>query len=204
MRYLKNRYIILIIIVLLVTYLALIWQRKEQTTTGPSSFYAQIFPDSTQTTPSPAPSQMASDLAATTHCLGDQAISQVLGKTYHLQSEQFFPEALLLECKYQAEEPIKMIMPELSYLLKVSNPEAEHLWQAQQAEDNSSSAYRRIEEDPALFANVNPVKELSQVTFYGFANQSYLQLDYTPVREEVGEQLRKGTQLAKSILHPAQ
>lgn len=201
MPHLKNKYLIIVICGLFIAYLALIYLHSPKTK-NEASLYARLFSKISSTSPTPS-ALLAATLSPSPEslsCLDEQAVTTIVGSNYQLQSQQFFPDALILECKYQADQQINTIYPTLSYLLRTRISDAQTLWQTQQATDASSSAYRRIEEDPSLFADVNPVKELSQVTFYGFNKQSYLQLDYTPVKEEIGIQLRKGTQLSQQVL----
>lgn len=188
MPHIKNRYLVLIIIGLLILFVAVSQRRSQQS----------IFPSASPQQNSASPASSTETSAP--HCLDEQSLSQTLGQTYHLQNEQFFPEDLLLSCKYQAEQPVNNIMPTAEYSLRIQTKDAESLWQNQQTTDQKTAEYRRIEEDQALFADVNAVKELSQVTFFGWHNQNYLQLNYTPVKEEVGVELDKGKKLSEQVL----
>jgi hypothetical protein len=191
---LKNHHIVLIIIFLLAMYLLL-----TRIFGGPGVNDPNIL-----TTPSPVPTVQNSPTLPPENqqasCLGENMLSETLGKNYVLQNEQFFPEAKIVECKYDADEQINGIFPTVDYILYTQNPAAEQLWQTQQATTAAKPSYRRIEEDQKLFADVNPVKELSQTTFYGFRPERYLELHYTPVQAEVGKQLAKGSKLATQIL----
>jgi len=202
MHHIRNRNLFVIITILTVLYLFVTGVNFE----GKSLLHLP----STSPTPAAAPPSPEVTTAASTapasaisHCLDSQAISQVTGQTYQSQNEQFFPQDQLLVCTYRADQQQDNISPTLSYTLRATLSQAQALWQNQQTLDAISPAYRRIDQDPQLFANLNPVKELSQVTFYGFRNQLFLKLDYTPVKEEVGVELDKGTRLSELILDEA-
>src|SRR5258708_5329603 len=149
---------------------------------------------------SPSPSPSPSPTVAPVHCLDEKKISEITAVSYHLQNEQFFADDMLLECKYEAEQTVTNITPTVTYLLRIQTAQAQGIWQAQLTADQNKPSYRRIEEDASLFADVNPVKELSQVSFYGWRNLNYVQLDYTPVQEAVGVELDKGKRVTEAIL----
>ena len=187
-RHLKNRYIILIVICLVVAYLFSLRYSPKTTQENSPSPTAQITETSPLVTSTPP------------HCVDEQTLSKILDKSYQLDNEQFFPEAGVLECKYDGNEQVNALTPTVDYVLHIEMPDAETTWKAQQTLISAKPSYRRIEEDHALFADVNPVKELNQVTFYGFRPQKYLELHYTPVKEAVGVQLDKGRRVAEEIL----
>jgi hypothetical protein len=188
MRHLKNRYLILIILFLVVAAIALQSSNQSKNAFAP----LPISPKEQATFPSPIPEPPA--------CIDEKIISDVLNSTYHLQKEQFLGQISLLECTYRSEHTIQNLQPELHYVLIFNQKDAQERWEEQQAEVTSSSQYRRIEENKNLFALVNSVKEISQVYFYGYKDQKNLQLDYTPIKEDVGTELEKGRKVAEMLL----
>jgi hypothetical protein len=190
MQRIKNRYIILLILALIAMYVVLN-QKSHQNPTYLTSIT------------SPTPSPLASPTQNIPHCLDPQTVTDTLKKNYQLINEQYFAEGGVLTCSYESTEQIHSITPSMQYTLNTQQQKAEEMWQSQQELTLAHSSYRRIEEDLSLFADVNPVKELNQVTFYGFRNQNYLEMSYTPVKEEVGVQLNKGMLISQHILNGA-
>ncbi len=186
----KNRYIILLTVALTAMYIIL-RQSGHPTPT--------VNPEASPADDSPKPTIIEEPL----HCLDQQIVTDTLKRNYQLTSEEFFSESGVLECKYESTEQVNSLPPSMKYVLHTQQPKAQEVWQTQQAVVKAHSSYRSIEEDTSLFANVNPVKELSQVTFYGFRRQNYLEMNYTPVKEEVGVQLNKGMLISQQILHVA-
>jgi len=212
MPHLHNRQIILIVCGLLIVYLlAQLFAHKTEVAylnlqkriTSPQKIAQTSAKPTPLISPNTASAAASPNItpAAQPHCLDEQQLTQILGSNYQLQNESFFAESQLLECRYSADQTINNLSPTLSYLLRVNNSEAENLWKTQQTNDQSRSDYRRIEDDQNLFADLNPVKEISQVTFYGFRPQTFLEVDYTPVKTEVGVELNQGEKVTQNILN---
>lgn len=162
-----------------------------QASSSASPTTASAQPTSSANSATPAPS-------AQTSCLGEDVVQSILGKTYSLQSETYFPDTQTLECSYQADDMIKDMMPSMSYTLITSADTS--LWQAKQAELKSDPSYRSVDQHPDYFAEVNPVIEVAQANMYGKDAQHYIQLNYSPITESNDDILRKEAQLIDKIL----
>ncbi len=131
-------------------------------------------------------------------CVDDTDISQVTGKTYDLQRQTTTPELSLTECTYKTAELAKGINRSVHYL--IYNVHDTSFWDAKKNYLINQPGFRRIEGKDDYFAQINPVLEVSQGSFFGKTNDKYIELYYTPVDEQVGVMLDKGVKLLDSIL----
>ena len=132
------------------------------------------------------------------HCLNESEVSNLISKTYTLVRESALEDRNVLQCEYQASEVVNNVLPSLSYTYVVTDDQ--HQWESTRDEIARKSSVRRIENKEYLLADVNPVKEIAQVTFYGTAPETYLELTYTPVEGKDGDLLSAGEKLMDKVL----
>lgn len=154
-------------------------------------------------TPSPSSSASASPTVrpsiADHHCVDENEISSITGKDYALVRETQLVETDTIECQYEVSDQIRGVNPSVHYVYKIVTDQKN--WEASHDEISKKPSNRRIEGKDYLIADVNPVFEIAQATFYGHtADKVYVELTYTPVDSEVGVVLDKGVQLIDKVL----
>lgn len=141
---------------------------------------------------SPKPSATPDEL----HCVDADTLNSVVGKTYSLTRETPVPAVQAVECNYEAD-PINDMTPSIHYVMYRTTNSA--MWDQKKAEINNKAGFRRIDGKEQYFAQLNPVAELAQSDFYGKNDNFYLELTYTPIKEEVGTVLNKGVKVLDAI-----
>jgi hypothetical protein len=152
---------------------------------------------------SPAPAASSSTNQATAlSCLDESVILGITGKIYALQQENSLPEIQAVNCSYASTDSVKNETPSVEYVLRIEQnaDSANKVWQTQFDTFSTKPGFRRIEEEKNLFAQINPVAEINQGSFYGFTDARYLELTYSPIQEATGPILDKGVKLAKAVL----
>ncbi len=149
-------------------------------------------------TPLPVALPSASPLILEHHCVSNDDISHIAGKTYELIRETQLPEINALECQYEADDQVRNVTPSLYYFYKLTSDQQD--WQDAQKMILAKPSYRRIEGKDYMMADVNPVVEISQTTFYAHPDNIYIELTYSPIDEEVGIMLDKGMKFSDIVL----
>lgn len=144
-------------------------------------------------------SETSNTAAVDAHCLTGPDMNQITLQNYSLESEVFSPAVTLLECHYQNSQSITGVNPTVSYKVQLTN-DANGLWNRQQNKFKSNSSYQTSSNYPAAFAVLNPVREIDQGTFYGYATGKYVELTYTPVSEGSGPLFDHGMQMLEKVL----
>lgn len=178
---------------LLLTIVTIFLFKVIQNVTPSQSPTPSTPPGSDSSQPSSAPPQEEDP-----HCLDTSQLQTIIGKHFELQREEYIKPVKILECSYIHTESVSGITPTISYSLKHTTTSEE--WQKQYDLLSSQANFRRIEENPNIFATVNPGIELQQGTFYSKDAQTYLELNYTPVKEPMGDILSKGVKLSEIVL----
>ena len=154
-------------------------------------------PDSVKIVVLPSPSETPLPAITSHHCLDASELNTLTHETFTLTRENFVTEIEMIECQYDTSSLIKSIAPSLHYTYRIT-PSAS-IWDTTQTLVQKKPSNRRIEGKAYLIADLNPVVELAQVTFYGYKNTSYIEVTYTPVEAQSGDILRVGEQIAEKI-----
>ncbi len=153
----------------------------------------------TQTTGLNDNSNTANISTVTEHCANASDISQITNQSYSLQNEVYTAAVMLLECTYQRTEQLSNVYPTITYKLQLTN-DAHGIWSRQQTKTKRTPSYKDSSDFPDAFANLNPVREIDQGSFYGFVNGKYVTLTYTPVAEGTNQLFTDGMKLVQKAL----
>jgi hypothetical protein len=156
------------------------------------------------TSPEPSAQQIASSSAnpspeaTALSCLGEDKLSEVLGQKFILRNEEYLPEIQLLSCSYESDQQIKNLSPSVKYALQRSANSEQ--WQEAKDLVSKKAGYRTIVENPNIFAEINPVFEVNQGTFYGHSDKFYLEFSFTPIKLATGDILSRGVKASETLL----
>jgi hypothetical protein len=161
---------------------------------------------SSSNTPSPSISPAPSDQKNTSpspislpSCLEASRFDSLTNKTWQNVRATPVIELQKLECSYTASETVRDILPRIQYTIELRVSDEE--WQKRKASVSQTNSFRRIEENQNIVAQLNPVLELNQATFYAYKDGTYLELTYTPVQLQPGELLKQGVTLSNLVLN---
>jgi hypothetical protein len=144
------------------------------------------------------PSSTPPELSSTPECLAEDQVQQITGKNLTLVRDSFIEDDKVLECSYQSVDLVKDTSPQLHYLLSFVNKDS--LWQQHFSQLEKKSSFRTINERPNYFVVFNPVVEINMADFYGKSEHRYIELTYSPIQEDTGSMINKGTQLLDLLL----
>jgi len=162
----------------------------------------QVLKKSTPPEPSkraalPSPSESPLPAITSHHCLDASEVNTLTHGTFTLTREEYVTEIEMIECQYDTPSQVNNLSPSLHYTYRVTSSSS--IWDTTQTLVQKKPSNRRIEGKAYLIADLNPVVELAQVTFYGYKNTSYIEVTYTPVEAQSGDILRVGEQIAEKI-----
>ncbi len=116
------------------------------------------------------------------HCLQGGVVDEITGKSYSLENEVYTPAVTLLECSYLDSTMISNVYPTIKYKAQLSS-DANGIWNKKRTALKGSATFIENGDFPNIFADINPVREIDQGTFYGKSSNAYFELTYTPVAE---------------------
>jgi hypothetical protein len=161
--------------------------------TGTSTLLPSV---TTQVTPLPTAEKNIAAQPLT--CLSDGQVSEILGQKFVLLQESYLKELDLLTCSYQSPDLVKDLTPSVKYSIR-RNPDPQY-WKDTKDQISKKSGYRTIIENSNIFAEINPVVEVNQGTFYGNSQTLFVELNFTPVKLPVGDILSRGTKATEILL----
>jgi len=133
------------------------------------------------------------------HCIPAGDINTISNLNFSLQNEVYTPSVKLLNCTYQNLENVDNVKPTVTYKISLSS-DANGVWARKQAALKSQPSYAESTDFSNSFANLNPVKEISQGDFYGFKKSYYVELNYSPIVEGQSVLFTHGMQIMQKVL----
>lgn len=136
---------------------------------------------------------------ANLHCIPATTIEQITNRSFGLISEVYTAQLKILNCSYESGEIVDNVKPTVMYKLQLTN-DANGIWSRKQTAVKSQPSYADSSEFGDAFANINPVKEINQGTFYGRRGNKYVELNYTPVSEGQPVLFNRGNIILEKVL----